>query len=174
MKKLYFDNEGAAIDLDQAIALAENQTFIKNVKPLVSNERYIAAIPTVKGVAQNYTVQRTQPVVQQKTQIALASPEKPAAQQAVKKQEPVNHQQIAYQSPAVVKQVEQPVIKQQNTVQKKPEVVQPQQQKLAANTISAGVATVRTPQAPVITTTAVTKTPTTNVKLAESYYINVF
>ena len=46
-----------------------------------------------------------------------------------------------------------------------------QQQKLDVNTISAGVATVRTPQAPVITTTAVTKTPTTNVKLAESYYI---
>ena len=52
LKKLYFDNEGAAIDLDQAIALAENQTFIKNVKPLLSNESYIAAIPTVRGVEQ--------------------------------------------------------------------------------------------------------------------------
>ena len=37
--------------------------------------------------------------------------------------------------------------------------------------ISAGVATVQAAVNPVITTTAVKKTPTTNVKLAESYYI---
>ena len=35
----------------------------------------------------------------------------------------------------------------------------------------AGVAPVQVPSAPVITTTAIKKNPTTNVKLAESYYI---
>ena len=50
LKKLYFDNEGATIDLNQAIALAENQVFIKNVKPLLSNQHYIAAIPTVSNI----------------------------------------------------------------------------------------------------------------------------
>ena len=171
LKKLYFDNEGAAIDLDQAIALAENQTFIKNVKPLLSNESYIAAIPTIRGVVQSYT----NPVqAKTDTRVAeLSTPKvqiKPAAQQAASMKEPDISQQIAYQKPkkqevSSVQQAAQPV-----SVKPKQTTVVPQE-KIAAGTITAGVATVQVPSAPVITTTAIKKSPTTNVKLAESYYI---
>ena len=168
LKKLYFDNEGAAIDLDQAIALAENQTFIKNVKPLLSNESYIAAIPTVRGVVQSYTApvqtksdNRVAELSTPKTQI------KPAAQQIVSQKEPDVSQQIAYQQPQkqAISTTTQPI-----SVKPKQTTTAPQE-KIASGTISAGVATVQVPSAPVITTTAIKKNPTTNVKLAESYYI---
>lgn len=168
LKKLYFDNEGAAIDLDQAIALAENQTFIKNVKPLLSNESYIAAIPTVRGVVQSYTApvqtksdNRVAELSTPKTQI------KPAAQQIVSQKEPDVSQQIAYQQPQKqeISTTTQPI-----SVKPKQTTTAPQE-KIASGTISAGVATVQVPSAPVITTTAIKKNPTTNVKLAESYYI---
>ena len=45
------------------------------------------------------------------------------------------------------------------------------EEKIASSTISAGVATVQAAADPIITTTAVKKNPTTNIKLAESYYI---
>ncbi len=162
LKKLYFDNEGAAIDLDQAVALAETQTFIKNVKPLLSNERYIAAIPAVEGnsaadfaqpVKANPIIAKAEPKPELKPQEKIASADiKPISEQKIKKEEPQTSQQIALKKP------EQKVVP---TPEDKP----------VAGAISAGVATVQVPSAPVITTTAVKKNPTTNVKLAESYYI---
>ena len=187
LKKLYFDNEGAAIDLDQAIALAETQTFIKNVKPLLSNESYIAAIPTVRGYVPDFTIQ-PQHSKSETVQVATAnisSPVKQVKQQVetkpdlrgftnseTKSQE--SSPQIAYtpvlkREHTATKQINQPA------QQTKPVAIitpkQPEETKLAANTISAGVATVQAPNNPVITTTAIKKNPTTNVKLAESYYI---
>lgn len=179
LKKLYFDNEGAAIDLDQAIALAETQTFIKNVKPLLSNERYIAAIPTVLGVAQDYTAT---PAGTEKIASATTSAKKEIKQQAetvksvtqqfASKPKENTTQQLAYQ------QTQKPSLPKASTnIAKEPittkpaKQAEPTQEKLAAGTISAGVATVQVPQSPVITTKAVKTNPTTNVKLAESYYI---
>lgn len=186
LKKLYFDNEGAAIDLDQAIALAETQTFIKNVKPLLSNESYIAAIPTVRGVVPEFTTPKTTPVKSETIQVATATVSNPVKQvkqqvetkpalREIAKQESKPQEinsQIAYtpvvkKEPSVTKQIVQQPAKPVAIVTPK----QPEETKLAANTISAGVATVQAPNAPVITTTAIKKNPTTNVKLAESYYI---
>ena len=155
LKKLYFDNEGAAIDLDQAIALAEKQTFIKNVKPLLSNESYIAAIPTAPVIikdtplAKETIAYNKQPVTPQVQPVAQQTP--------VKVQTPV---------------VQQKHVQKQEVIAKKP-MPAPVEEKLAAagTTISAGVATVQAPSNPVVTTTAIKKSPTTNIKLAESYYI---
>ena len=179
LKKLYFDNEGAAIDLDQAIALAETQTFIKNVKPLLSNESYIAAIPTVRGVVPSFTQQpaiKSETVQVASAEIQNATPIKPATQQAqvrstVKQQ---SNKEIAYNQ--VQKQanvIPQTQTKQQTKVTTvvKPKVIEEKNETIAHNTISAGVATVKAPSSPVITTTAVKQNPTTNIKLAESYYI---
>lgn len=158
LKKLYFDNEGAAIDLDQAVALAETQTFIKNVKPLLSNERQIAAIPALNGNAISDTIDaaviaKAEPKPELKPQEKIASAEsKPISEQKIKKEEPQSSQQIA------LKKTEQKVV---STPAEKP----------VAGAISAGVATVQVPSAPAITTTAIKKNPTTNIKLAESYYI---
>ena len=161
LKKLYFDNEGAAIDLDQAVALAEKQIFIKNVKPLLSKESYIAAIPTASFPVNSLT----KPTIAGET---IAYNKTPVGQAV--KQVSVSSQTNtkALISPT---QLQQPVKQTVNAQQSKP-MPAPVEEKLAsANTISAGVATVQAPVNPVITTTAIKKSPTTNVKLAESYYI---
>ena len=79
----------------------------------------------------------------------------------------LRYQQIAYQQPQKqeISTTTQPI-----SVKPKQTTTAPQE-KIASGTISAGVATVQVPSAPVITTTAIKKNPTTNVKLAESYYI---
>ena len=174
LKKLYFDNEGAAIDLDQAIALAEKQTFIKNVKPLLSNESYIAAIPS--SFIKNDNIYN-----KAETRIASNSSYKPS--QTVNRQEqnikPVNQIAQASQNIQTTKRIvtstpKQTTIQiQQKTQIAKTPVSMPAavEEKIASSTISAGVATVQAAADPIITTTAIKKNPTTNIKLAESYYI---
>lgn len=145
LKKLYFDNEGAAIDLDQAIALAENQVFIKNVKPLLSNQQYIAAIPTAS--------------------VLFSDKGKKSAPQA-----DINNEKLAMYNPQTkpTQEVKQPInakpAKEVKTIASKPS-------KSSGTTLNAGVGKVVIPETPDIRTTAVTQNATTNVKLAESYYI---
>ena len=144
LKKLYFDNEGAAIDLNQAVALAENQVFIKNVKPLLSKQHYIAAIPTVASFAYDFTDK----ALPQKSNEKLALNTSPSAIQPVKKSS--NDNGIKSE-----KQVTNQTVKTNN----------------GTPVLNAGVGKVAPAEVPDIRTTAVTKTATTNVKLAESYYI---
>lgn len=140
LKKLYFDNEGAATDLNQAIELAENQAFIKNVKPLLSNQHYIAAIPAASNIhAKRINVKPEETISQEK--IAMYSPENTASK---------------IKEPKVKAPQETKVI----AKQEKP-----------AKTLNAGVGKVVVAESPDIRTTAVTNNATTNVKLAESYYI---
>lgn len=147
LKKLYFDNEGASIDLNQAIALAENQVFIKNVKPLLSNQQYIAAIPTASTMYANRSKKSVKPT-----------------------QTDINMEKIAMYNPQTkpVQEVKEPVkaapAKEVKTIASKPE-------KQSGTTLNAGVGKVVIPEAPDIRTTAVTNNATTNTKLAESYYI---
>ena len=172
LKKLYFDNEGAAIDLDQAIALAEKQTFIKNVKPLLSNESYIAALPAPKFVS---------PVTSKKIveTIAYSTPVQTVKQPPKEISQNVNAGQTA-QKPQIQQTQNQLIASAETAKTEKQKPVQHvnktfpaalESSKSSGTTISAGVATIKAPTNPVITTTAVTKTPTTNIKLAESYYI---
>ena len=152
LKKLYFDNEGAAIDLNQAIILAEEQTFIKNVKPLLSNRHYIAAIPTAKSLmsgSQNYV-----------------------------NQSDLNNEKLAMYNPnpdkLSVNTAEKPVsqLKESAKPQKNINITASNQVKpSSAGTLSAGVGKVVIPEAPDIRTGVITNNATTNVKLAESYYI---
>ena len=159
---MYFDNEGAAIDLDQAIALAETQQFIKNVKPLLSNESYIAAVPTspvletevrpVK-IAQQQQTKPVERIAVNNNVTARVEPVKPAVQQPAQ----ITTQKVY---PAPVENTEKVV--------KSTPVAHPVASPSAPVTIATGVATVQAATNPVITTTAVKSTPTTNVKLAES------
>ena len=148
LKKLYFDNEGAAIDLNQAIALAENQVFIKNVKPLLSNQQYIAAIPTAsvlfseQGKKQPTSVQEAD---LNNEKLAMYNPQTKPTQEV---KEPINAKPV----------------KEIKTIASKPS-------KSSGTTLNAGVGKVVIPETPDIRTTAVTNNATTNVKLAESYYI---
>ena len=146
LKKLYFDNEGAAIDLDQAVALAETQTFIKNVKPLVSNERYIAAIPVVKGVTpDNPQIIKIAPKENEKLAENPAPKVNALTFSSVPKKDGTK---LAFAAPSI-----SPDIKKSSTV------------------LSAGIGTVKAVEPPDIRTEKVVQTPTTNIKLAESYYI---
>lgn len=190
LKKLYFDNEGAAIDLDQAIALAENQVFIKNVKPLMSNEHYIAAVPVVKGVTENPPMIKTEPAPAEKlTHNPNDDAYIPYSGSPSKTIRPVEPQRVASASAQTTANVQrQPeqttkVAMSTTATQKpapqaaKPAVanVQPQQQtktaNVPANTLKAGVGVTKSEPVPDIRTSSVAKAPTTNVKLAESYYI---
>ena len=156
LKKLYFDNEGAAIDLNQAIALAENQAFIKNVKPLLSNQHYIAAIPTAGTV---YT-----------SNVSL---------QTAKQLSDMNQEKIAMYTPQkevlINKNENKPVQKIKEPVKAKPakdvKTIAYKNKETNTTTLNAGVGKVVIPETPDIRTTAVTKNATTNTKLAESYYI---
>ncbi len=171
LKKLYFDNEGAAIDLDQAIALAETQSFIKNVKPLLSNESYIAAIP-------NSNVLTTEPIIAQKIETKPALPKQKEEIQQVAENKPAQSAPVAKQeTPKQEKELIATITPAKEASKIEPAVtVKPKEAASTSSvpssgTISAGVATVQAAVNPVITTKPVTKTPTTNVKLAESYYI---
>lgn len=146
LKKLYFDNEGASIDLNQAVALAETQPFIKNVKPLLSNQQYIAAIPAVSSFAYDFTEQESDNY----NKLALSTA-------------PVFNKVNTVPEKSVQKAVEPKTAVQTDSV--KPEKTS------STPTLSAGVGKVVIPEAPDIRTSAVTNNATTNVKLAESYYI---
>ena len=142
LKKLYFDNEGAAIDLDQAVALAEKQVFIKNVKPLLSKESYVAAIPVVQGITDDVIAPIIKNPEKQPERIAYNSVSKPA-----------------FKSPAApVKSMVSNVVKSADT-------------KPSSTVLSAGIGKVQATSGSSVTTTVVKNSPTTNVKLAESYYI---
>ena len=158
LKRLYFDNEGAAIDLNQAVELAENQVFIKNVKPLLSNQHYIAAIPTASVLNSrhsNITKQKQveQPDISQE-KLAMYSPQ---SKEFVKEEtKPVQ----TLKEPTNIKPV-----KDIKTIASKPAKTS------GSTTLNAGVGKVVIPETPDIRTTVVTNNATTNVKLAESYYI---
>ncbi len=193
LKKLYFDNEGAAIDLDQAVALAEKQVFIKNVKPLVSNESYIASLPIVEGITNDITpifkskptkeVQKANEIVAYNTPKTIGTTRTTTI--SVQKQTtPVIAQitQIAqiktadtnYIAPKQIapKQVVEPQpIAQKITPVQQPTVIKEQRIASATPVINAGIGTVKAAMASSVTTTVVKTNPTTNVKLAESYYI---
>lgn len=172
LKKLYFDNEGAAIDLNQAIALAETQTFIKNVKPLVSNERYIAAIPYVEGITpDNPAMIKIPPKENEKL---------------VEKLEPKSYNKVAKVASTTPKKdgtklalastagnlpgIKSTTAKSSSVPSKAASVALT---KSSTNTpvINAGIGKVKAIEPPDIRTMSVTKNPTTNVRLAESYYI---
>ncbi len=146
LKKLYFDNEGSAIDLNQAVALAETQPFIKNVKPLLSSQHYIAAIPSVPSFAYDITESAN-------SKLAMNTAHDV---HKIQKQEEIPFQKMI--EPKTVQQA-----KNVKTVSNKTQS--------GSTVLSAGVGKVVTPEVPDIRTTAVTNKATTNVKLAESYYI---
>ena len=185
LKKLYFDNEGAAIDLDQAIALAENQTFIKNVKPLVSRESYIAAIPVVDGLTPDITpiikIDGT-PVAKAETIVkdyVAHTPSEPTKKMTSSK--PVEQVNKVSEKIAVSTKTSETAIKPVKVEEKatandiKPTIAKTEienGEKIAsAGVISAGIGTVQKPYSPMNATKQVTEMPTTNKKLAESYYI---
>ena len=149
LKKLYFDNEGAATDLNHAVELAEHQVFIKNVKPLLSNQQYIAAIPSASGL---YTRQSTREATESIPQ------------------DDINYEKIAMYSPNANKESSVQNIKEPANLKAKKEV-KTISEPVKSNTINAGVGKVVIAEAPDIRTTVVTNNATTNVKLAESYYI---
>ena len=161
LKKLYFDNEGAAIDLDQAVALAENQAFIKNVKPLLSNRHYIAAIPAVASFAYDFT-DNNDNVVTKTDKLALNTM---PATYSLKKQEEKPLQKAIEPNKA------EPLKEVKTVKSNKPATANTNTKTSDTPTLSAGVGKVVSPEVPDIRTTQVTKTATTNVKLAESYYI---
>ena len=153
LKKLYFDNEGATTDLNQAVALAENQVFIKNVKPLLSNQHYIAAIPAVSTQNNiNINMNANDNINQEKIAMYRPNTENLITQKAVEKP---------------VQKISEPVKTVQKTEFTNPVYTEESKQ----NTINAGVGKVVIAEAPDIRATAVTKNATTNIKLAESYYI---
>ena len=173
LKKLYFDNEGAAIDLNQAVELAENQMFIKNVKPLLSNQSYIAAIPTVASFAYDFTENDNYSVGK--------NSESSKHERSVSQNE-----KIAMAAPGTVNKIDAQNVK-DKPVQKilEPKAGTPGKEtkgllkagkqsstnNSSTPTLNAGVGKVETPNIPDIRTTAITTNATTNVKLAESYYI---
>ena len=172
LKKLYFDNEGAAIDLDQAVALAENQAFIKNVKPLLSNQHYIAAIPALKSFETDVIAKNTKSIDSLASVGTSYKREKSKAEP--KKQTEDNYERMALlTTPAVEKSVveDKPIQKIKEPKKATPAKDVKTVSKSGTATFSAGVGKVASPEVPDIRTTAVTKNATTNVKLAESYYI---
>ena len=154
LKKLYFDNEGAAIDLDQAVALAENQAFIKNVKPLLSNQHYIAAIPSVVSFAYDFTDNDSK--LNQKTEKLALNTAPATFNKTVEKPLQTVKEPKAAKPANNVKTVKSPT---------KPDMTS------GTPTLNAGVGKVVTPEVPDIRTTQVKEVATTNTKLAESYYI---
>ena len=169
LKKLYFDNEGAAIDLDQAVALAETQVFIKNVKPLLSNEQYIAAVPVVQGITNNPPMIKVEPRKEDKlvfnvkdnAEIPYAQPSTPGSspQRLIAMEQEINT------IPAIAeKQEPKP---EQRSAQIQEQRQEPQRVASSSTTLNAGIGKValsdKQPSA--------MKTPTTNARLAESYYI---
>lgn len=161
LKKLYFDNEGAAIDLDQAVALAEKQVFIHNVKPLLSRESYIAAVPMVEGITQTPAL-KTSPSEKAQDRIALNKTDigkKPASKEIT----------APKTTPNANKTLSQQNISKETVAASKP--IPAKDTGASSTTIVASVATVQAASTPIITTNAVKQSPTTNVKLAESYYI---
>ena len=152
LKKLYFDNEGAAIDLNQAVALAENQAFIKNVKPLLSNRQYIAAIPS----ASTFTEMSNKPI-------------------SVPRQVDMNQEKLAMYAPQVQNAKEKPV---QKVIEPEKSVPANNIKTITANTtpnkskFNAGVKKITIKSdTPDIRTAPIMTKATTNIKLAESYYI---
>ena len=169
LKKLYFDNEGAAIDIDKAVALAENQIFIKNVKPLLSNEHYIAAVPNVKSIGR-----APEEVKSAVENLISYSPAPSANSIKVDMKEVENEKQQAEKFAA--KQIEPQVNQTKLALRPAEPTVKQKSSKTtmtgaSATVLSAGVGTVKFATPPDIRTEAVTKPATTNVKLAESYYI---
>ena len=169
LKKLYFDNEGAAIDLDQAIALAETQVFIKNVKPLLSNEHYIAAIPVVQGLTDNPPMIKIEPSKSEKlTYNSEKDSHSKYSGNVVAKDNTKNENKLAMsetkQNPAKENVVKPAVTTKTETKNTEPE-------KLSSATLKAGVGIAKSEPVPDIRTSSVSKAPTTNIKLAESYYI---
>ena len=164
LKKLYFDNEGASIDLNQAVALAENQAFIKNVRPLLSNERYIAAIPSTVSFAYDFTG----------NEAVMSSPQKIYGDS----DSSYSNKLAMTTSPNYINQ-ESKMDKKTIQTNTEPKYLTPtkdtqtakQTSKSNTPTLKAGVGKVATPTVPDIRTSAVTNNATTNVKLAESYYI---
>lgn len=147
LKKLYFDNEGSAIDLNQAVALAENQPFIKNVKPLLSNQHYIAAIPSVPSFAYDIT---------EKDENKIAINTTPTVQKVNRTEEK-----------PLQKAIEPNESRQTNNIKS----VVKSSDKSSSTVLNAGVGKVVAPEVPDIRTSAITNAATTNIKLAESYYI---
>ena len=166
LKKLYFDNEGATIDLNQAVALAENQTFIKNVKPLLSNERYIAAIPATVSFAYDFTDNESVDISDKfdsnhSNKLAMTtSPDYVVPNSKIIEEKPLQ------------KVIEPKNAKQANNIKT---VVSKNTKQSASKSgtqmLKAGVGKVESPSVPDIRTSAVTNKATTNTKLAESYYI---
>ena len=161
LKKLYFDNEGAAIDLDQAIALAENQMFIKNVKPLLSSQHYIAAIPAVSSFANDF-----------------AADKQASSSQDMNRENSYSDKLAMSTSPNIAEELgkyeEKPlqIFKEPKNIMSEKDVKTASKSvKSGTTTLKAGVGKVATPNIPDIRTSAVTNEATTNVKLAESYYI---
>ena len=158
LKKQYFDNEGAAIDLDKAVELAENQTFIKNVKPLLSNDRYIAAIPVVNGItSDNPQMAKIEPL--DKERLAAVKEPKIEIKTSNKSSEITQNQNI------------KPVTatKKDESNEVKPAVVN--QEKKSDASIETKTEKKQIAISPDIRTNSVKSAPTTNEKLAESYYI---
>ena len=165
LKKLYFDNEGASIDLNQAIALAENQMFIKNVRPLLSNDNYIAAIPSVSAYAYDFT--DDEPFnVSQKSNNDSSYTNKLAMSASPSLVVPSSNKTL---QTLIEPKYAKPVKEVKSTANKKLDK-QPTSSN-ASTTLKAGVGKVAAPTVPDIRTSAVTNNATTNVKLAESYYI---
>ena len=161
LKKLYFDNEGAAIDLNKAIELAENQVFIKNVKPLLSNQHYIAAIPVAKSLEGT-------DFYNPKTELSLSPSENNNLPQKIDNDE--NNQKIANANKGIkpiksATDVSSP--KQTNIKSSETAAIN----KSNGTVLNAGVGKIVPPTIPDIRTSQVTKSATTNIKLAESYYI---
>ena len=168
LKKLYFDNEGASIDLNQAVALAENQMFIKNVKPLLSNQHYIAAIPEATAFAFDFT---------DSEQVSPSSIYgKKDASYSNKLAMSTTPSNVVPASSVQEKPLQKDVEHFGSTLQKDVKKVSAsanltKNDKSSGVTLSAGVGKVATPNIPDIRTSTVTKNATTNVKLADSYYI---
>ena len=174
LKKLYFDNEGAAIDLDQAIALAETQVFIKNVKPLLAKNTNIVAIPVVDGITENLTIANNtnnaknyivnddiENVAKNVNNASINTTQK--EQITILNSNPVLESNKISESKSSIKENE---TKKVDAIHKTVT-----QNDVAQTTIAAGIGTVKVATNPEISTTAIRKNPTTNVKLAESYYI---
>ena len=166
LKKLYFDNEGAAIDLDQAVALAENQMFIKNVKPLLSKEHYIAAIPSVSSYAYDFT--EDEPISPSNI---YGKKDNSYSNKLAMSTAPniVMPEAEIYNDKPLQKVTEPRSIMPAKDVKSIAKTVKSEPKN--TTTLKAGVGKVAAATSPDIRTSVVTNEATTNVKLAESYYI---
>lgn len=183
LKKLYFDNEGASIDLNQAIALAEHQPFIKNVKPLLSNKHYLAAIPSVNTMYTGDLLAQQKP--DQTPDLSNEKLVRYTPDNGTKASDVETDKLAEAKQPEVIsvnkepaninnkKSVENTSKKQKKSAQTKQEnkidtPIESQQQVLATGIHRMEMSSQNTPD---IRTATVTQPATTNVKLAESYYI---